>query len=218
MKATFWHALWEKAEIGFHQNEVDAQLARFWKQLGLSAGQRVFVPLCGKSLDLLWLAGAGHPVTGVELSPLAVEAFFAENYLSPTRSQAGPCEVWEADEIRILLGDFFALAPHHVADCAGLYDRAALIALPPAMRADYARQLVAILPPGIRGLLLTYEYDQTERADPPFSVSEAEVRTLYAPAYEVELLDGHDALGADSPLRRFGLTWMEEKVYRLTRH
>lgn len=215
MKASFWHELWEQGEIGFHKKEVDVHLERFWNQMGLSAGQRVFVPLCGKSLDMLWLAGAGHPVTGVELSPLAVEAFFDENQLNPKRFQAGPFEVWEADEIRILLGDVFDLAPHDIADCAGVYDRASLIALPPAMRADYARHLGSILAPGTQVLLLTHEYDQAKRAGPPFSVSEAEVRALYEPAYEVELLYRHDALSADSPLRQFGLTWMDEKVYRL---
>ena len=216
MKASFWHALWEKAEIGFHQQNVDVHLAQFWNRLELGAGQRVFVPLCGKSLDMLWLAGEGHPVTGVEISPLAVEAFFDENQLHPKRSQEGPFEVWEADEIRLLLGDFFALAPQHVADCAGVYDRASLVALPPAMRADYARHLGSILPPGIPALLLTYEYDQTERAGPPFAVSEAEVLELYAPSYGVELLYRHDALTPDSPWRRQGLTWIEEKVYRLS--
>lgn len=216
MKASFWHDLWEKAEIGFHQQKIDLHLAQFWNRLELGAGQRVFVPLCGKSLDMLWLAGEGHPVTGVEISPLAVEAFFDENQLRPKRSQAGPFEVWEADEIRLLLGDVFDLAPHHVADCAGVYDRASLIALPPAMRADYARHLGSILPPGIPALLLTYEYDQTQRAGPPFAVNEAEVRELYEPSYEVELLYRHDALTPESPWRWQGLTWIEEKVYRLS--
>ncbi len=216
MKASFWHERWARAEIGFHKQEVDVHLERFWNRLGLRAGQRVFVPLCGKSLDMLWLAGEGHPVTGVELSPLAVEAFFDENQLRPKRFQEGPLEVWEADEIRIFLGDFFDLAPHHVADCAGVYDRASLIALPPAMRADYARHLGSILPPGIRVLLLTYEYDQTKRTGPPFSVSESEVRALYETSYGVELLYCHDALSPDSPWRQQGLTWLEEKVYRLS--
>lgn len=215
MKAEFWHERWERAEIGFHKLEINAHLEQFWNRLDLGAGQRVFVPLCGKSLDMLWLAGEGHPVLGVELSPLAVESFFEENQLSPRRFREGAYEVWEADEIRILQGDFFDLEPHQVADCAGVYDRASLIALPPAMRAGYIRHLGAILPSGIQILLVTVEYDQAQRSGPPFSVGEAEVQALYEPAGEVDLLYTHDALAPDSAWRRQGLTWLEEKVYRV---
>jgi thiopurine S-methyltransferase len=215
MQASFWHERWERAEIGFHKQEINAHLEQFWGRLELRAGQRVFVPLCGKSLDMLWLAGEGHPVTGVELSPLAVAAFFEENQLSPRRYREGAFEVWEADEIRILHGDFFDLEPHQVADCGGVYDRASLIALPPTMRAGYVRHLGSILPSGIQVLLVTVEYDQAKRSGPPFSVGEGEVRALYEPADAVELLYTHDALSPDSPWRQQGLTWLEEKVYRV---
>ena len=215
MQASFWHERWERSEIGFHKLEINAHLEQFWNRLDLGAGQRVFVPLCGKSLDMLWLAGEGHPVLGVEISPLAVESFFEENQLNPRRFREGAYEVWEADEIRILQGDFFDLEPHQVADCAGVYDRASLIALPPAMRSGYTRHLGAILPPGIQILLVTVEYDQAKRSGPPFSVGEVEVRSLYEPAGEVDLLYTHDALAPDSAWRQQGLTWLEEKVYRV---
>lgn len=216
MQSSFWHERWERAEIGFHRQEINTHLERFWTRLGLAAGQRVFVPLCGKSLDMLWLAGEGHPVTGVEISPVAVAAFFDENQLIPTRARDGAFEVWEADEIRILLGDFHDLEPRQLADCAGVYDRASLIALPPAMRAGYVGHLSRILPPGIQGLLVTMEYDQAARSGPPFAVSESEVRALYEPEHAVELLLVYDALAdEDSPGRRWGLTWMEERVYRV---
>lgn len=217
MEPSFWHERWERAEIGFHQQTINVHLQQFWNRLELGAGQRVFVPLCGKSHDLLWLAGEGHPVTGVEISPLAVETFFVENGLTPQRWRDGAFEVWEADEIRILLGDFFALEPRHVADCAGVYDRASLIALPSAMRQQYARHLPAILSPNAPVLLVTLEYDQTAMAGPPFSVGEEEVRALYAPTHAVELLVIRDALAEASRWRERGLTWLLEKGYRLAR-
>lgn len=217
MQPGFWHERWERAEIGFHKQEINVHLQQFWHRLEPRAGQRVFVPLCGKSLDLLWLAGEGHPVTGVELSPVAVEAFFQENDLRPRRWREGAFEIWEVDEIRVLLGDFFALEPRHVADCAGVYDRASLIALPPAMRERYVRHLDAILPPGMRVLLVTMEYDQSVMAGPPFAVGEAEVRALYEATHEVELLYTRDALAEESRWRDRGLTWLQEKVYRLAR-
>ncbi len=215
MQPSFWHERWERAEIGFHKQEINVYLQQFWNRLELRSGQRVFVPLCGKSLDLLWLAGNGHPATGVELSPMAVAAFFDENSLQPRRWHDGAFEIWEVDEIRILLGDFFALEPRHVADCAGIYDRASLIALPPAMRERYARHLDAILPPGTRALLVTMEYDQTVLPGPPFAVDEAEVRALYGSTHEVELLHTRDALSEESRWRDRGLVWLLEKVYRL---
>jgi len=215
MEPGFWHERWERAEIGFHQQEINVHLQQFWNRLELQPDQRVFVPLCGKSHDLLWLAGEGHPVTGVEISPVAVEAFFRENGLQPRRWREGAFEIWEADEIRILLGDFFALEPRHLVDVAGVYDRASLIALPPALRERYAHKLEAILPAGIQVLLVTLEYDQTVLSGPPFAVGEGEVRALYAPTHEVELLYIRDALSEESRWRQRGLTWLLEKVYRL---
>ena len=216
MELSFWHERWERAEIGFHQQDINVHLQQFWKALNLQPGQRVFVPLCGKSLDLLWLAGEGHPVTGVEISPIAVEAFFQENGLQPRRWREGAFEVWEQDEIRILLGDFFALEPRHLADCAGVYDRASLIALPPALRERYVGHLDALLPPGLRTLLVTLEYDQTVLPGPPFAVDEVEVRRLYAATHEIEVLTVRDALAEESRWRDRGLTWLFERVYRLT--
>lgn len=218
MEPSFWHERWERSEIGFHQQDINVHLQQFWTQLDLRPGQRVFAPLCGKSRDLLWLAGEGHPVTGVEISQLAVEAFFTENGLKPRRWREGAFEIWEVDEIRILLGDFFDLEPQHLADAAGIYDRASLIALPPPMRARYARHLDAILPVGTRVLLVTLEYDQDVLAGPPFAVGEAEVRALYQATHEVELLYTRDALAETSRWRERGLTWLLERVYRLSPH
>lgn len=215
MELEFWHQRWERTEIGFHQQEINFHLQQFWHRLELPAGQRVFVPLCGKSRDLLWLAGEGYPITGVEISPIAVETFFTEHGLQPQRWQEGAFEVWQQDEIRILLGDFFALAPSHLADVGGVYDRASLIALPPTMRERYARQLDAILPVGVRTLLVTLEYDQTRVAGPPFAVSEAEVRALYESTHHVEWLYTRDALSESSRWRERGLNWLQEKAYRL---
>lgn len=217
MEPSFWHKRWERSEIGFHQQDINVHLQQCWTRIDLRPGRRVFVPLCGKSRDLLWLAGEGHPVTGVEISLLAVEAFFVENGLRSRRWREGAFEIWEADEIRILLGDFFALESRHLADCAGVYDRASLIALPPPMRQRYARHLDAILPPGMRTLLVTLEYDQSVLAGPPFAVGEAEVRALYRATHEVELLDTRDALAEESRWRERGLTWLLERVYRLSR-
>jgi thiopurine S-methyltransferase len=217
MQASFWIELWMKSETGFHQSDIDINLQQFWSCVALEPGQTAFVPLCGKSLDMLWLAGQGHRVIGVELSALACEAFFAENKLMPTRSCEGAFEVWSADEIRILRGDFFDLRREQLADCGGVYDRASLIALPPEMRERYVRHLTSILPAAAEMLLLTMEFDQAQRPGPPFAVTEAEVRSLYEPVFNVKRLHAQDIFSPQSHLARQGLTWLEEKVYRIAR-
>ena len=216
MEPAFWRERWQRAEIGFHQQEFNPHLQQFWSQLELQPGQRVFVPLCGKSRDLLWLAGEGHPMTGVELSPLAVEAFFVENGLHPHRWREGVFEVWEADDIQILCGDFFALEPSHLASVAGVYDRAALIALPSALRERYVHHLCAILPTNARTLLVTLDYDPAAMTGPPFAVNADEVQALYAPTLNVALLHTRDALAVEARWRERGLAWARENVYRLT--
>ncbi|PIE83234.1 MAG: thiopurine S-methyltransferase [Candidatus Contendobacter odensis] len=216
MEPSFWHKRWERTEIGFHQRKINTHLQHFWGMLNRQSGQPIFVPLCGKTLDLLWLASQGHPVIGVEISALAVEAFFKENHLKPHRWKEDAFEIWEVDEIRILLGDLFSLEPHHLADVTGVYDRAALIALPPPMRQRYVDKLTTVLPVGIETLLVTLEYDQSRLTGPPFSVCDAEVQTLFQATHTIERLHTRNALSEESRWRERGLTWLLEKSYRLS--
>ena len=214
MDPDFWHRRWRKSEIAFHQREINTHLQQFWNRLALKPNERIFVPLCGKSLDMLWLAGQGYQVLGVEISPLAVESFFQENGLNPQIQRTERFEIWQADAFTLLLGDFFALVPADLSDIASAYDRASLIALPPAMRQQYARHLTAILPPSASVLLVTLEYPQEAMQGPPFSVEEPEVQALYENAYDIERLYVHDAL-AENPRFHDRLSRLEEKVYLL---
>lgn len=158
---------------------------------------------------MLWLAGQGYQVLGVEISPLAVESFFRENDLNPQIRRTERFEIWQADAFTLLLGDFFALVPADLSDIASAYDRASLIALPPAMRQQYARHLTAILPPSASVLLVTLEYPQEAMQGPPFSVEEPEVQALYENAYDIERLYVHDAL-AENPRFHDRLRRLEE--------
>lgn len=216
MQADFWHERWDQNQIGFHQHEINSHLQAFWGQMAVPTGSRIFVPLCGKSRDMLWLRSQGFSVTGVEISPIAVHDFFAENALEPIVTRQGAFERWECDGLVILQGDFFHLTPAEVADCAGVFDRASLIALPPEMRASYAQHFMAILPPHVQTLLITLEYGQSEMKGPPFSVQEAEVRSFYEENFSVERLLALNALDDEPGFRQRGLTRLEEKVYLLT--
>ena len=217
MELEFWHQRWASNQIGFHEGQVNAYLARYYADLRMAGGQTVFVPLCGKSVDLRWLTDQGAHVVGVELSPIAVESFFAEQGLTPRTRKEGAFLVWESGRIRVLCGDYFALAPSDVAGAHVVYDRAALIALPPERRADYVAHLDRLLPGAHRTLLITLEYPQEQMQGPPFSVAEREVHSLFAGA-RVERLGIQDVLADNSRFREKGLTRLLECAYRIERN
>ncbi|MBK3506356.1 thiopurine S-methyltransferase [Pseudomonas sp. MF6747] len=217
MEPKFWQERWARNQIGFHLPEVNPYLQRHWPKLALAEGAKVLVPLCGKSLDLMWLASLGYRVLGVELSEQAVEAFFSEQGLLPRISQRGVFKVYRADLIEVWCGDFFALDAEALADCSALYDRAALIALPPLMRAQYAEHLNALLRPGCQGLLITLDYDQTQKAGPPFAVADEEVKLLLGGHWSVQVLEEQDILGESWKFVQDGVTRLEERIYRVTK-
>ena len=215
MNPEFWHARWSQGEIGWHQDEINAHLQEHWTRIGTDAGARVFVPLCGKTLDLLWLAGQGHRVLGVEISPLAVDAFFAENALTPEIVEEWPFLRYRVDELEILCGDFFDLTPAHLQGVTAVFDRASLVAMPPQIRARYAEHLHSILQPESGLLLVTLEYDQAEMSGPPFSVEDAEVSALLGDHYRLDRLAELDVLAENERFRQRGLTRLLERVYAL---
>lgn len=217
MHEDFWQARWTRNEIGFHQAEVNPYLRRHWPTLGLAPGSRVLVPLCGKTLDLAWLAGEGFAVLGIELAERAVRDFFDEQRLEPQVAREGAFTVYRAGLVEIRCGDFFALTAADVADCRGFYDRAALIALPSAMRERYVAHLSAILPSACRGLLVTLDYDQARMDGPPFAVPDHEVQRLLAHDWRLQLLEAPDVLKENWKFLQRGLERLEERVYRLAR-
>lgn len=216
MKKEFWLERWERAEIGFHQNEINPYLLRYGQALSLANGGEVFVPLCGKSIDMVWLRQQGCTVLGVELSAIAVQDFFTENGHSPTHTNTGKFVCCEAEGIRILCGDFFDLSKEDMAKVSVVYDRASLVALPPDMRECYARQLVDILPSGTKILLVTFDYPQAEMQGPPFAVSVNEVEALYSQYAEIHLVAQEDVLEQNPRFKQRGMTRMQENVFLLT--
>ena len=146
MKADFWHERWESGRTGFHQDETNRYLVQHWNRLQVNADAKVFVPLCGKSRDMLWLRDQGHDVVGAELSSIAVRDFFKEHDLEVSQSAQGDFERWDSEGVTLLCGDVFKLRAGDLEGVGAVYDRAALIALPPEMRRDYVKHLGEILP------------------------------------------------------------------------
>jgi len=218
MEPEFWLQRWQEGRTGWHQQEVDRLLRRHWPALGVESGGRVLVPLCGSSLDLAWLAAQGHPVVGVELSMLACEQFFARQELVPTLTHHRGFRRLACEGIELWCGDVFALQPDDLADVAAVYDRAALVALPPDMRIRYVRSVYDLLPDGCRGLLITLEYPPEERDGPPFAVDGDEVLRLFTPRWQVDRIDARDILDGEPRFRDEGVTDLWTAVYRLQRN
>ena len=209
MKHAFWHERWSENRIGFHQSDFNRWLSKYWSSLGLSGEESVFVPLCGKSRDMLWLREQGHQVTGVELSDLACRDFFAEQGVDIDAFDDGAFHRRERDGICLLAGDVFKTTRTVLNSPKAIYDRAALIALPPEMRVDYAAQIAKLTVSGDQMLLIALEYDN-ERNEPPFSVKGDEVRRLYSAEFVIEELDSAD-------LNEGRFDNQREVVYRLVR-
>lgn len=216
MKKEFWLERWAREEIGFHENEVNAYLIQYWHALHLAHDSAVFVPLCGKSADLQWLREQGHPLLGVELSRIAVQAFFTENGYLANVVRSEKFERYEANGIRILCGDFFDLGRDDMGGVKAVYDRAAMVALPPEMRERYVKHLLSILPPAAQILLVTFDYPQAEMQGPPFALSAEEVTALYREHAEIRLLAQIDVLPQNPRFQKRGLTRLQESIYLLT--
>jgi thiopurine S-methyltransferase len=217
LQPEFWHERWRMGQIGFHQSAVERCLQHHWSDLGLENDGRVFVPLCGKSRDLLWLIDHGHSVAGVELSPVALESLCMENGIPARRRSVRGFDLYVAPMLNLFCGDFFSLTRELLGPVAAVYDRAALISWMPQMRQAYVEHLASLTSTGTEILLITMEYPQATMAGPPFSTSADDVRQLYAKDYDIRELARDDILASEPRLRSRGVTQLYEVCYRLTR-
>jgi thiopurine S-methyltransferase len=212
-----WLQFWRDQRSDFHQQTNNPLLTRFWPSLELAPDSHVFVPLCGKSLDMIWLAGQGYNVIGVELSPVAVRAFFHENGLRPSKRRMGEFTLWQHGRISILCGDYFALQASDLGPVDTVYDRAALTALPEDIRVPYVAQLGRLAPASASILLLTTEDAEVdETLDHALGVSE-EIKALYSEAYVIDLAHVESVFEADPESPDNPPVRVEYKVYRLSR-
>jgi thiopurine S-methyltransferase len=217
MQPDFWLDRWRTAQIGFHQAAIDRHLQAYWPRLMVPANGRVFVPLCGKSLDLLWLRDQGHWVSGVELSPLALESFLMEHGIPARRRVLADFDVYEADGLTLFCGDYFKLTPALLGSVSAVYDRAALISWTPAARESYVKHLSFLTSPATQLLLIAVEYPPAQMSGPPFPLTREAIENLYASQYSIEELGRHEILELEPRLKARGLTELREVCYRLTR-
>lgn len=216
MEHSYWSGRWRKNKIGFHSGEADDALVQHWEKLGTEQ-TRVFVPLCGKSLDMVWLAQRGCRVTGVEFVERACREFFAEQNLNPEietingakKYSSGPYEIWCADLMK--------LPGTVIRECGAVYDRASLVALPTGLREPYVEKIAENLRHGIKYLLVSFEYDQLAMAGPPFSIPQNEIHELYSRWFDVQLVEKTEIIQDLKKFRDRGLESLQKMMYVLTR-
>lgn len=194
MKASFWHERWEHHNIGFHMSQTNPKLEEYFDILKLARESRILVPLCGKTLDMPWLASQGMQVVGVELSPIAVKEFFESVDRVPEVKDVGNLKLYSAGPYSLFQGDIFELTPEWLGPIDAIYDRAALVALPHAMRQRYTEHLINLTQKAPQ-LLLCFTYDQSQMEGPPFSISDEEIKAHYESSYHTKLKDITDIPG-----------------------
>ena len=216
MNHEFWKERWSVDRIGFHQGEINTFLRTYHDQF-CANGERVLVPLCGKSKDMIWLAQRGHPVVGVEFVAKAVEDFFPENEI-PSKGEVrrgqsitfgGGIELWNAN--------IFDVSKEEAGTFSSVFDRAALIALPPQTRPNYVQHILSLMDPGARALIVTFAYDQEKIDGPPFSVPDQEVRSGYASHGTLEILTREMTADIPPSFVERGVSQVEQTAWLFTK-
>lgn len=222
MDREFWLERWRTGATGWHQSETHPFLVRHGAWL-LGADvpprcpPRVFVPLCGASLDMLWLRRQGASVVGIDLAASAFRRFYDDAALEPAVDRTCLFERWSANGIELLAGDFFDADETVLGPFDAVYDRAALFALPPQQRERYARKMADLCRPGTRVLQVTFEYDQREMTGPPFAVWPDELGRLYGDAFDLQCVERLDVLAENPGMRGRGVTALYECAWTMTR-
>lgn len=214
MDREFWIKRWQSDDTGFHRAKPHPLLVRHWPELALPPQGRVFVPLCGKSFDMVWLRDQGHHVVGSELSPIAVDAFFRELGLAPLVERDGGLTRNASTSFDIWQGDVFDLTLQHLGAIDAVYDRAALVALPRDIQGRYIDFLKGLMPAGGVLFLIALAYDQSEMDGPPFSIPRQEVIRLTSDGFQLDY-ETHNphALDESTNLKKRGLTALAESLY-----
>ncbi len=183
----YWLKTWETKDIFFHRNEVNPDLMKFFPKLNLPLKSRIFVPLCGKSQDMLWLANSGYLVIGVELSPIACEEFFAEQNVTPQITKFNNFTLYEYQNFKLFCGDIFKITHADIGQIDAIYDSKALIALPHEVRKKYINHLLNLANPKTQIFLITIETNDQVQG-PPYPVSQVEVNNLFGSDRDITIV------------------------------
>jgi len=217
MKQTIdWHSHWTRKTPGFHEGKANRYLQQYLPLFNLQPGDHIFMPLCGKAVDILWLSQQGYQVIGVELSEVAITSFFEESSIDFTKTHRGDFVTYKAKNITLHQGNFMHLQASQLRSCKLIYDRASLVAIEQINRESYSKKMIEINPLGTPMLLIALKYDQSIMQGPPFSVPDTEIRQLYKGYYELESLQANEQIEERSKWKELGLKSLIESAFKLT--
>ncbi|MEM1133780.1 MAG: thiopurine S-methyltransferase [Pseudomonadota bacterium] len=182
MEEQFWQLRWQQNNIAFHEAKPHPFLESHFGTIGVTSGDTILVPLCGKSLDMDWLLAQGFHVIGIEFNQEAVEEVFERLALAPEKSETQGLKRYHNGRLTLYVGDFFTLDKAMLGQIDGIFDRGAVVALPDEMRTRYAAHLASITDHAPQ-LVIGYDYDQQQTQGPPFSVPLSALQQLYSDIY-----------------------------------
>ena len=219
MEKNFWLDIWNKGMIGFHASEYHPKLIEHLSKFTLKDKPHTFVPLCGKSLDMLYLVEQGHHVTAVEICPIAVESFFKENSIEFTKEENDHHACYRSEKLTIYCGDYFTLNKNYIGHIDFVYDRASNIALPYKMRTEYYKKMAELTSTDSQFLIINFEHDNENVPGPPFSVKSDEIITHYQNLFEcdVEILEAFSKKITIERFTSLGLAKADYKVIKIKR-
>jgi len=220
MELSYWESRWRKGKTGFHADWVNPALKKYWSEIPAGDEHNVLVPLCGKSPDLIWLRDRGHHVWGVEFVDLACQSLFVENGIPYEVEQRGNWKIYRGNNLDIIQGDFFKLPSKMLPPVNAVYDRAAVVALPPDKRIKYTEKIRQLARRGCSMLVHTFEYDQEKMSGPPFSVWQNEIEVHYSVTqnFVVTCLDETEKIDQLKKFQWRGLNSIREKTYHIRRN
>ncbi len=210
-----WLKFWENNETNWHGDKITQELVEYFELFELEPRDKVFVPLCGKSLDMIYIMNQGFSVVGVEISEIGVRQFFSENNLTYKITKVDDFDLYSSENLEIYCGDFFSLTSKHLNNVKAVLDSKSLIALDPDLRQKYAKHLNDIISLGVRILLVTLNYPQHQMSGPPFSVDESEVESLFSMTFESRELRSFNDIENGLKLERAGVDFINNAAYCL---
>ncbi len=214
-----WNVRWKEGRVGFHAHEPNDFLVSNFTRLGLPTGSHVLVPLCGKSVDMVWIAGQSHRVTGIDFSPIAINDFLHEQELSPREEPLhNRITCYRDDPFTLLHGDFLKLDPRQIDRVDWIYDRGGLVSLPPSEQVAYVAHLVSFLSPDQPLFLITFDYDVAKMEGPPFSLGPKEIEKLFSSHFQIEVLERREEIEKNPRFSKRGLKKIWKGAYLLRRN
>ncbi len=215
MNNEFWLNKWKTNDIAFHEKDANPDLINYLSELNLHQGDCIFVPFCGKSKDMLWLAEKGFNVIGVELSTIACNDFFSELNITPTIVQKPKFSVYQYKNIKLFCGDLFDLTSADLSSVKAIYDCKALIALPFNLRKKYVDHIISCTQTKINILVLTRESNSVV-TPPPFPINKAEIDLLFNSHFDVKQIKNRPLPSIPERLVKKGYADISECVYLIS--